>query len=101
MSADIGAKLVRALHRKACATGDWEATSEPWHGGIFSGERHLVTLRFEGSAAVASARRLLNRLEDHEFSLPGVIVADIGLAGAFARRGCRSLTIEALVIDEA
>jgi hypothetical protein len=46
--------------------------------------------------------RICAGLEDAEFSIPGVIVADIGVAG-IARRaadGSTSLTIEALTVTE-
>jgi hypothetical protein len=41
-------------------------------------------------------------LEDAEFSIPGVIVADIGVARAPSRAfdGSTSLTIEALTVTE-
>ena len=47
-----------------------------------------------------SSERMCTGLEDAEFSIPGVIVADIGLAGRppAGPTGRSSLTIEALTV---
>lgn len=99
--------MIRCENRLAGAlldrTGAGEAVPlrrEPWHSGLFSGERHLVRLVFEGNDAHGNASRLIARLGDYEFDLPGCLVADLAVTGAFAWSGRACVEVEALVIDE-
>lgn len=48
----------------------------PWASATFSGTRHTVTLAFEGPQAVAAGERLIAAVGDHEFDIPGQLVAD-------------------------
>jgi hypothetical protein len=48
----------------------------PWASVTFSGTRHTIALAFEGADAVAAAEIVIDRLADHEFDVPGHIVAD-------------------------
>ncbi len=76
--------------------------SVDWHSLTFSGERHEIRLRLPGPDAQAIVDRLTDGLADAEFSIPGQIVADIGLDGAPVAHcdGAISLAIEALTVAE-
>lgn len=47
-----------------------------WTSITFSGTRHEVVLEFCGVEAVVAGEELIERLPDHEFTLPGQLVAD-------------------------
>ena len=47
-----------------------------WASVTFSGTRHSVVLAFTGEEAVAAGEALIDGLPDHEFSIPGQLVAD-------------------------
>jgi hypothetical protein len=47
-----------------------------WASITFAGTRHEVVLEFCGAEAVAGGEELIERLPDHEFTLPGQLVAD-------------------------
>ena len=47
-----------------------------WASVTFSGTRHSVVLAFTGAEAVAAGEALIDALPDHEFSIPGQLVAD-------------------------
>lgn len=47
-----------------------------WASITFAGTRHEVVLEFCGPDAVAAGEELIERLPDHEFALPGQLVAD-------------------------
>lgn len=47
-----------------------------WASITFSGTRHELVLRFEGIEDVEAGELLIERLPDHEFSIPGQLVAD-------------------------
>jgi hypothetical protein len=98
--------LLRALIARAGVPRDRillsDAQSEDWRSLTFTGERHQFQLRVPGPDSRMVVKRMCAGLEDAEFSLPGVIVADIGVAGApsHALDGSTSLTIEALTVTE-
>jgi hypothetical protein len=47
-----------------------------WASATFAGTRHTIALSFEGAMAVAAGERLIAALPDHEFNVPGHLVAD-------------------------
>ena len=47
-----------------------------WASITFSGTRHCVVMEFCGIDAVACGEDLIERLPDHEFAIPGQLVAD-------------------------
>lgn len=51
-------------------------SEKPWASITFSGSRHEMTLDFHGAEAVAAGERFIALLPDHEFTLPGHLVAD-------------------------
>jgi hypothetical protein len=78
-----------------------EFRSTDWQSLTFIGEKHRIRLRIPAPDARETASRLVNGLDDAEFSLPGHIVADIALAGEpeSSEDGAVSLMIEALTVE--
>ena len=74
--------------------------SVDWQSLTFTGERHQFQLRIPGPGAKIVAERMCDRLEDAEFSIPGLLVADIAVTNApkLALDGSISLSIEALTV---
>jgi len=52
----------------------------PWASATFSGSRHTIALAFDGSDAVAQGEAFIATLPDHEFRIPGQLVADATIA---------------------
>ena len=100
------AGLLRALIARAGIDRDrillTEFRSTDWQSLTFIGERHEMELRLPGPDADLMARRITDGLADAEFSIPGQIVADIGLERppSHNRDGSVTLHIEALTIAE-
>jgi hypothetical protein len=105
MSAAASA-LLRALIARSGVARDrillTEIQSVDWRSLTFTGERHHIGLRVTGGDSHCVVDRMVGGLEDAEFSIPGVVVADIALLGA-PQRGldrATSLKIEALTVSE-
>jgi len=47
-----------------------------WASITFAGARHRVEIAFEGAAAVEAGEAFIAALPDHEFAIPGQLVAD-------------------------
>lgn len=47
-----------------------------WASVTFEGARHRVTLRFDSPDAVAAGEHFVAALSEHEFAIPGQLVAD-------------------------
>jgi hypothetical protein len=75
-------------------------SSVDWRSLTFTRERHQIELRVAGPHSSAVVERMCHGLEDAEFSIPGVFVADIGPADSPARSpdGSTTITIEALTV---
>jgi hypothetical protein len=105
MSPAAGA-LLRALIARAGVRRERvlliDAQSVDWRSLTFTGERHQLELRVPAPDSHAVVQRMCAGLEEVEFSIPGVIVADIGVAGAPSRApdGSTLITIEALTVAE-
>ena len=50
-----------------------------WASATFSGTRHSIVLAFAGEDAAAMGEAFLEALPDHEFAIPGQLVADAGI----------------------
>jgi len=50
-----------------------------WASITFAGTRHELVLRFEGIDEVEAGELLIEQLPDHEFSIPGQLVADASI----------------------
>lgn len=100
------AALLRALIGRAGVPRDrillTDAEGVDWQSLTFAGERHQLQLRITGPDSRSAVQRMCAGLEDAEFSIPGVIVADIGVAGTPSQGldGSISVTIEALTVAE-
>ena len=100
------AGLLRSLLRRGGIDRDrillTEFRSTDWQSLTFIGEQHRIRLRIPGPDASDIVARLVNGLEESEFSIPGHVVADVALAGEPERQAenSLSLTIEALTVAE-
>lgn len=96
--------LLRALVGRARVDRDrillTEIVSVDWQSLTFTGERHRIELRISGPNSGEIAERMTSRLDDAEFSIPGVLVADIIVASgpSVGLDGSTTLTIEALTV---
>jgi hypothetical protein len=75
----------------------------PWSSTTFSGARHTFHLMFEGEDAVAGGERLIAALPDHEFALPGRLVADATIMEAehsLVDEPRLTIAAELLVLDD-
>ena len=105
MSPAAGA-LLRVLIGRARADRNrillTDAHSTDWQSLTFNGERHRIALRVSGPDSLEIADRMCAGLEDAEFSIPGLLIADIGLAGTprLDSDGAAELVIEALTIAD-
>jgi len=75
--------------------------STDWQSLTFNGERHHLALRVTGTDSGAAVDRMCEGLADAEFSIPGMLVADIGVVGTPRRApdGATELIIEALTLS--
>ena len=99
------AGLLRSLLKRSGSPSDrillTEVKSTDWHSLTFAGERHRFELRVSGHDSAAIVERICTGLSDAEFVLPGIIVADIAVAGSPVRRddGSTEIIIDALTIE--
>lgn len=56
------------------------AAERAWASVTFEGARHTFEIAFEGCEAIAAGERLIAELADHEFFVPGHLVADARVA---------------------
>ena len=85
-----------------CVKGIYAIYSVDWRSLTFSGERHELQLRIPGPDSRVVMERMCDGLEDADFSIPGVIVADIAPAGPPERApgGSTTIIIEALTVAD-
>ena len=50
-------------------------SEKAWASITFEGSRHMIKLLFKGPAAIAAGEDLIANLPEHEFDVPGQIVA--------------------------
>lgn len=67
----------------------------PWASATFSGARHHYVLRMPCDAQPDSTG-----LDDHEFDLPGHILADLSINNLNKDGGAFLFTIEALTVED-
>lgn len=73
----VADRLTEALTALAGGHGEVLAHDErSWASVTFAGARHRVALGFAGPAAIEGAEHLIASLQDHEFAIPGQLVAD-------------------------
>ncbi len=84
----LGDRVRAALMGLTSGSGTVLVHSETtWSSITFSGTRHEVVLEFCGPDAVAAGEELIERLPDHEFALPGQLVADATISAVDHRFG--------------
>jgi hypothetical protein len=74
-----------------------------WASITFSGTRHSIVLEFCGPEAVAAGEELIERLPDHEFAIPGQLVADATITAVDHRFGAMErleVTAVLLLLEE-
>ena len=74
-----------------------------WASITFAGTRHEVVLEFCGMDAVVGGEDLIERLPDHEFSIPGQLVADATITKVDHRFGAMErleVTAVLLLLEE-
>lgn len=79
-------------------------SEKAWASVTFAGARHKVALRFAGAGAVEAGETLIALLPEHEFAIPGQLVADATVTAADHRMLPHpELTVECemLLIEEA
>ncbi|MEO5640429.1 MAG: hypothetical protein ABIQ98_01525 [Sphingomicrobium sp.] len=101
-----GAGLLRSLLLRAGASRETvhlvTYRAREWQSLILDGEWHEFALRIPGDGRDAVAQLLIAGIEDHEFAIPGQIVADITaiISPTTDRDAAIEVRIEALTIAE-
>lgn len=75
------------LREALLALGDFRGqvithSEKAWGSITFSGARHTLALLFAGEEAVEAGERFIAALPEHEFALPGQLVADASITEA-------------------
>ena len=98
-----GNALIGELVALAAGHGELIAHEErSWASVTFKGVRHRVTIAFEGQAAIDGAYALEAALPEHEFAIPGWLVADAKMVAVNMRFGSRlraEMTAELLLVE--
>lgn len=79
-------------------------SERPWSSATFAGTRHCVVLTFAGAEAVTCGEVYIAALPEHEFAIPGQLVADATVVAVeHAHVPEPRLTVEAelLLLEEA
>lgn len=94
-----------ALLRLAGGEAMCERQSErPWASVTFEGARHIFELCFEGHDAMLAGESLIEQLPDHEFAIPGQLVAEARVTGVdhrLAPEPRMTVTCELLLLKDA
>ncbi len=105
MRREPAAHLLDAICELASAQADLVGHHQSaWASITFSGTRHRVSLCFDGAEAVASGEAFVAALPDHEFAIPGQIVADAGIVAVDHRllpHPLLTVDAELLLLDDA
>ena len=75
----------------------------PWASITFSGSRHKIALAYRGAEAVAAGEAFISALSEHEFEIPGQLVADAAIASAeheLLPEPCLIVEAELLLLEE-
>lgn len=99
-----GKRLVAALQEMVGGCAELLAMGErAWASATFSGARHTITLRFKGTEDCEVADVFIEALPEHEFALPGLLVADAQIRSVtFDSLPAPAMTVDAelLVLNE-
>lgn len=91
--------LVRALRQLVPETDIALVHERPWHSLTFCGAQICLFLTLH-EYAEGKRSAIAELLENHEFSLPGQLVADIAVTETSILDGKHRLMIDALVLDD-
>lgn len=98
------ARLREALRALSCDHATIVSHSEKsWASITFAGTRHRVVLEFAGDPAIAAGESFIAFLPEHEFALPGQLVADAAVVAvdhALLPDPRLTVTAELLVLEE-
>jgi hypothetical protein len=75
----------------------------PWASVTFSGTRHTIALAFTGADAVSAGEAFIAALPEHEFAIPGQLVADaavISAAHELLREPKLTVEVELLLLED-
>ena len=78
-------------------------SEKSWASITFAGTRHRFELAFDGEAAVQAGELFIVFLPEHEFMLPGQLVADAAVTAVDHRLAPEPkmlVSVELLVLDE-
>ncbi|WP_336986928.1 hypothetical protein [Altererythrobacter aquiaggeris] len=79
----LGERLRAALLELSGGHGTIERhTERSWASITFAGTRHTFDLSFDGSEAIEGGELLIAELTEHEFCIPGQLVADAAIISA-------------------
>ena len=79
-SRGTAARLRQALTTLADGYGRILSHEEKsWASATFAGTRHRLQMEFEDDTSIAAGERWIALLPDHEFTLPGQLVADAAI----------------------
>lgn len=74
-------------------------TERAWVSITFAGTRHELVMRFEGIEEVEAGEQLIERLPEHEFSIPGQLCADATVTSVEHMFGpVETLTVTAVLL---
>lgn len=99
------ADRVRSAVKALCGGHGAVLTHEEkaWASITFSGSRHELVIEFCSAEAVAAGEELIERLPDHEFAIPGQLVADATITKVDHRFGAAErleVTAVLLLLEE-
>jgi len=69
-----------------------------WASITFSGTRHEMMLDFDGAEAVRAGEEFIEELPDHEFRIPGQLVADAAVRAVDHRFGAEERLVVTAVL---
>jgi hypothetical protein len=109
MQAKIRRTLADRLREALCELAQGQAHvlahgETAWASVTFSGTRHRVDLAFEGAGAIEAGECFIALLPEHEFAIPGQLVADATVVEVDHRMAPEprlALTAELLLLEEA
>lgn len=79
-------------------------SDRPWTSATFTGSRHRVMLAFVGERAIEAGEEFIAELPEHEFDIPGQLVADALVIGVEHDCGAwphMTVEVELLLLEEA
>ena len=98
-------RVEQALRALAAGHGQIVIHREvPWASITFAGTRHTLMLSYCGAEAVAAGEDLIAVLPDHEFAIPGQLVADaqvLSVDHAMLPEPALRVEVELLLLEDA